>query len=151
VLLRTVVVAVSSGLDNHLDYDDIDLLNEVSKIVKEAFTEAGPNVPSLSDPAWRTAPPAAKVAALLPLAEAYLITDRLAAEMVAERIKQASLDVSASGRWSTTAGRPSHCELQRRRNVPGPRYQPEYPGGYVAVDWETGNPVETSTSEERAA
>lgn len=129
------------GLDNR-SFDDIEVLAEVARIVGKAFAVAGPDVPALSDPAWLTAPPAAKVARLLVIAEANLISNPY--EIAAQMVKDGSMAISADGRWSAARALPSHAELVRRRAEPGPLYQPGYTGGPVA--WDT-----SSTSEEESA
>lgn len=107
---------VSAGLD-HLDHEDVEFLLDVRRLVGNAVALAG-SVPAAGSPAWMTATPATQVAGLLVLAEAYLINDphTIAAQMV----KDASVAVSSSGRWSTAAALPSHHELRQRRAEPGP-------------------------------
>jgi hypothetical protein len=133
------VVAVTDV--SALDYDDLAVLAEVDRFVKKVFEVAGPDVPKLSDPAWLTAPPAAKIASLLVLAEAYLVTDPhlIAAEM----IKDVSVAISSSRTWSA-ASLPSHAELVRRRAEPGPVHAPFDP--VAAARW-----VETGSSGEETA
>jgi hypothetical protein len=75
--LQGAVVEVS-GLD-HLGYDDVEFFAEVHRIVTEQIELAGGSVPAVGSAAWRSAPPAAKVARLLVLTEAYLIKDSDAA------------------------------------------------------------------------
>lgn len=135
--------AVATVIDvSALDYCDLEVLAEVDRFVKKVLAVAGPDVPALSDPAWRTAPPAAKIASLLVLGEAYLVTDPhlIAAQM----IKDASVAISSSGNWSVAASLPSHAELVRRRAQPGRVWAPFDP--VAAARW-----VETGSSEEVAA
>ena len=123
-----------------LDYDDLDVLAEVDRITTMAFAVAGCDVPALSDPAWLTAPPAAKIARLLVLAEAYLINHPH--QSAAQMMKDASVAISNGRDWSPSL--PSHAELVRRRAEPGRTWQPFDP---VAVRrW-----VATGSSEKRAA
>lgn len=91
------------GLDNR-SFDDIEVLAEVARIVGKAFAVAGPDVPALSDPAWLTAPPAAKVARLLVIAEANLISNPY--EIAAQMVKDGSMAISADGRWSAARALP---------------------------------------------
>lgn len=131
-----------SGLDA-MDYDDLLVLAEVRRVVAKAVELAGGSgTPALSDSAWRTAPPAAKIASLLVLAEAYLVTDPhlIAAQM----IKDASVAISSSGNWSVAASLPSHAELVRRRAEPGRVYAPF--DAAAALRW-----VQTGSSQETAA
>lgn len=108
---------MSGGLD-HLDFVDVEVLAEVARIVKKTFAVAGSDVPALSDPAWLTAPPVAKVARLLVLAEAHLLSNPRA--IAAQLLKDASVDLGTSRDWSEAAMLPSHRELVRRRAELGP-------------------------------
>lgn len=107
---------VSAGLD-HLDHEDVEFLADVRRLVGKAIAVAG-SVPAAGSPAWMTAAPAAQIAGLLVLAEAYLINDPH--QVAAEMIKDASVAVSSSRRWSAAAAQPSHHELRQRRAEPGP-------------------------------
>lgn len=100
--------------------DDVDLLAEVHRIISTAVHQAG-SVPALGSPAWWTCGPSARLAGLLVLAEAWLVTDphRVAAEMV----KDASVAISTGLDWRSaahTAAYESHAVLVRRRAEPGP-------------------------------
>lgn len=132
-----------SGL-GHLDYADVGVLAEVARIVGKAIALAGHDVPALSDPAWRSAPPAAKVAGLLVLAEAHLVSNPH--EIAAQMIKDASVAVSSSRHWPAAACLPSHSELLRRRAQPGPLAGLDPFDPVAAARW-----VQTGTSEEPAA
>jgi hypothetical protein len=140
--LQGTVVAVS-GLD-HLDHEDLEFLDEVHRVVTRVIEQAGGSVPPAGSDRWRTAPDPAKVASLLVLAEAYLVSDPH--QIAAEMIKEASVAVSSSGRWSAASARPSHAEVMRRRAEPGPLAALVF-DPVAAARW-----VETGiSSEERAA
>jgi hypothetical protein len=131
---------------------DVELHAEIHRIVDRVVRDTRARygaVTSVGSTEWWSAPDDVKLAALLIAGEAHLVSDPH--EIAAEMIKGVSADLSQADDWTAASHRPSYAELVRRRNVPGPRYQPEHPGGRVAVDWATGNPVETGASEEAAA
>ncbi|MGH3769601.1 MAG: hypothetical protein ACRDS0_24595 [Pseudonocardiaceae bacterium] len=106
-----------TGLD-HLSYEDVQFLAEVHRLVTKAEALAGGCVPAAGTDEWFAASPMKRLAALLVLAERYLIEDPHA--IAAEMIKDASVAVSSDGRWSAARALPSHHELVRRRAEPGP-------------------------------
>jgi hypothetical protein len=138
--LQGAVVEVS-GLD-HLAYDDVEFFAEVHRIVTEQIELAGGSVPAVGSAAWRSAPPAAKVARLLVLTEAYLIKDPH--QIAAEMIKDMSVAVSSSGHWSVASALPSHAELLRRRAEPGPLAGMVFDPVAVARWVATGSSTETA-------
>jgi hypothetical protein len=124
--LQEVAVAVT-GLD-HLDYDDVELLAEVHRIVSEVRELAG-SLPRVGSPQWWAAEPIARIAGLLVLAEARLVDDPH--QLAAEQLKAVSIATSGGMDWRDLANRHvPHTELQRRREELGPLYQP-YTGGPV--------------------
>lgn len=131
-----------NGLD-HLDYDDVGFLTEVHRIVGVAAELAG-SVPAAGSPQWWSAEPMARLAGLLVLGERYLLEDPHA--IAAQMIKDASVAVSSSGRWSAAAALPSHHELVRRRAEPGPLAGLAPFDRVLAARW-----VATGSSQETAA
>jgi hypothetical protein len=122
-----------SGLD-HLDYDDVELLAEVHRIVSEVRELAG-SLPRVGSPQWWAAKPIARIAGLLVLAEARLVDDPH--QLVAEQLKAVSVAISGALDWRDLANRHvPDTELRRCRDQMGPLYQ-HYTGGPVA--WETSS------------
>lgn len=104
-----------------LDYDELQLLAEVNRLVDKAAELAGGSVPAVGTPAWWDAEPMARIAALLALGQQYLLDDphQLAAEMV----KDASSAISTGMDWASAAQRlvyDSHAKVAERRREPGP-------------------------------
>lgn len=89
----------------------------VASVVQVARAEHG-LIPGVGSPAWWTAPTSARLAALLVLAEAYLLADpeRMALQM----LREAAYNLSGAHDWSAASRRPSHTDLARRRAAPGP-------------------------------
>ncbi|HET9256859.1 MAG TPA: DUF3631 domain-containing protein [Pseudonocardiaceae bacterium] len=115
-----------SGLD-HLDHDDVELLAEVHRITDRMIDLAGGSIPRLGSAAWWSAPPLARLAGLLALAEARMVEDP--AVFAADQVKAVSVAISSGADWSAIACRHvPHTELARRRAELGPLWQP-YPGG----------------------
>jgi hypothetical protein len=128
-------VAVSSGLD-HLDYEDVELLAEVHRLVGEVIKLAGGSVPAVGSPAWWSAGPMVRIASLLLLAESRLLDDDPHA-LAADQLKAVSLAISGALDWREFANRHvPRTELQRRRGELGPLYQ-HYAAG--RVEWETSS------------
>lgn len=130
-----------SGLDR-LDYEDVEFLAEVHRLVGKSIALAGGSVPAAGSPQWWSAAPVARLAGLLVLAERYLLEDPHA--IAAELLKDASVAVSSDGRWSAAAALPSHHELVRRRAEPGRVWAPFDP--VAAARW-----VATGSSQASAA
>jgi len=91
---------------------DCELRQEVHRLVDGVCRMHG-HIPSVRDPEWWTAPTSARLASLLVVAEAALLTR----ELDADRLKQASLAICSGLDWSAEADQPSHAELIRRRTA----------------------------------
>jgi hypothetical protein len=139
--LQGQVVAVS-GLD-HLDYEDLELFVAVHRLVTKVIKLAGGSVPAAGSPQWWSAEPMARVAGLLVVAEAHLVSNPH--QIAAEMIKDMSVSVSSSRRWPAASALPSHAELVRRRAEPGPLAALIF-DSVVAARW-----VQTGSSDEAAA
>jgi hypothetical protein len=89
------------------------LVGQVVTIARAEHGQTRP-LPGVGTLAWWTAPPMARVAAILILGEAYLVADpeRAAVQM----LREISYDLSAAHDWSAASRRPSHAELTRRRD-----------------------------------
>jgi len=122
-------------------YEELRLLAEVYRLVDKAVALAGGSVPPVGSPAWWAAKPQARIASLLVLAEAYLVTEP---HLIARMIKDASVAISSSENWSAVGSLPSHAELVRRRAEPGMVWGTFDP--VAAARW-----VETGSSEEPVA
>jgi hypothetical protein len=96
-----------------------ELLSEVhmlvQAVVQSARTEHG-TLPGVGIAEWWAAPPIARIAGLLILAEAWLVADP--DRVAREQLKSMSADLSRSRNWAKAARLPSHRELQRRRYPP---------------------------------
>lgn len=128
-----------------LDYEDLQLYAEVHRIVGQAVALAG-TVPAVGSPAWWGAPPMARLAALLVVAEHHLMADP--ERIAAEQLKAVSVAISTGMDWAGNAHRlifDSRATIVARRREPGPlagmTLDPQ-----AAARW-----VETGVSEEPAA
>lgn len=134
-----------SGLD-HLDYDDVEALGEVHRLVTKVIKLAGGSVPPVGSAAWWSAPDAAKVASLLVLAEARLIDDPH--RIAAEQLREVSKAISGGLDWSAAAHRLAYERpgvLAARRREPGPL------AALIFDPVATARWVETGSSDEAAA
>lgn len=109
---------------DHLDYTDLEVLAEISRLTSKVITSAGGRIPSLADPEWITASPLEKIASLLCLAQAYLVADPH--QIAAGMLKDAARDLSGARDWAAASALPSHTELARRRAQPGPLAQTDH-------------------------
>lgn len=128
-----------------IDYDELELLGEVHRMVGKARELAG-SAPAVGSPQWWDAEPMARIAGLLVLAEHQLVhdPDRIAAE----QLKAVSVAISTGMDWSAAAHGlvfDSHAKVVQRRRELGPlaalRFDP-----VAAARW-----VETGSSQEPAA
>jgi hypothetical protein len=94
----------------------IELLAEVHRlvhpVVRAVRAERG-GVAGVGTTAWWSSSPEARIAAILVLGEAWLITDP--DRIARERLKAMSADLSAARSWRDAARLPSYSELQQRR------------------------------------
>ena len=98
-----------------------ELLAEVHRFVDQVVTIARAEhgkIPGVRSPQWWTAPTSVRLAALLTLAEAYLLADP--ERMAVQLLREAAYDLSGAHDWSAASRRPSHTDLARRRAEPGP-------------------------------
>jgi hypothetical protein len=95
-----------------------ELLGEAHRLVHpvvQAVRSQRGSLPGVGTSAWWSAPPDARLAAILVLGEAYLIADP--ERMARERLKAMSVDLAGARSWTAAARLPSHKELLRRRAV----------------------------------
>lgn len=128
-----------STRDTPTGLDDPELRAAVHQLVAQmvgpAREQHGP-LPGVGTPPWWAAPADVQLAALLVLAEAHLIADPQSA--AATMLKDASTAISGGLDWTAAATNPSHAELARRRDAPGPAGRDVDP--HAAARWAaTGN------------
>lgn len=93
-----------------------------------------PSLPNVDSPEWWASPAKTRIAALLVLAESYVLADP--DRQVREQLRQVSQAISEGADWSAAAGCTSHAELMRRRYPPTgdpdlwTRYGPDGPPGW---------------------
>lgn len=113
-------VVTVNGL-NHLDFEDLEFLDEVRRLVAKAVELAGGSVPPAGSPRWWDAPPVARLASLLVIVEHHLLVDP--DRIAAEQLKAAAVAISTGKDWSGNAHRlicDSHAKVAARRLEPGP-------------------------------
>lgn len=119
-----------------------ELRAAVHQIVTRTVDLAG-EVPPVGSQAWWDAPPLARLAGLLVLAEHWLL--RSPDELAADQLKAASAAVSTGRDWTAAArAYQPHAELVARRAEPGPLARPF--DAEAAARW-----VATGSSSEAAA
>jgi hypothetical protein len=89
-----------------------------------------PALPVVGSQQWWDAPERLRIAALLRLAEAYLLADP--ERMVTERLKAAAVAISQGRHWAFDT---SHATVAARRGELGPMYRPFDPN--AARQWAT--------------
>lgn len=127
---------------------ELELLIAVHRLVetfRATVTDRHGPVPALGSPGWWVAPPGAQLAALLPLAEVALLAPD-PAQLAADRLKAASLDLCAAHDWVAASRRPSHAEVLRRRAEPGPLAGIEFDPDAAARWVETGDSNEGASA-----
>lgn len=93
--------------------EQLEAVHRLVEAYRAYIVERYGTVPALWSEEWWTATPAAQLAGVLVLSEAWLVLDP--ERMAAERLREMSHDLAAALDWSREAGVPSMVELRRRR------------------------------------